>query len=227
MPPAKEHIQHFHRLRMAAAMVAQLIVGIVIAYMTPFLDKEPYHTSILSGHAWVQELVNGHPNRIKNELGMRKNVFRALVQELEACGLRDSKYILLDEQVAIFLYTCVTGLSSRHVAERFQHSHTTIQKYVCSARYLLWPHTCHKIFQESPACIVFSPILQQIHISSAGGRTYTKGNIGESQTLPILFGCAWSHGWYPHCMLSIYRRTSTVTESQRWHQPKLPCLLFL
>jgi hypothetical protein len=96
MPPAKEHIQHFHRLRMAAAMVAQLIVGIVIAYMTPFLDKEPYHTSILSGHAWVLELVNGHPNWIKNELGMRKNVFRALVQELEACGLHDSKYILLN-----------------------------------------------------------------------------------------------------------------------------------
>jgi hypothetical protein len=83
---------------MAAAMVAQLIVSIVIAYMTPFLDKEPYHTSILSGHTWVQEFVNGlgHSNQIKNELGMRKNVFHALVQELEACGLHDSKYILLN-----------------------------------------------------------------------------------------------------------------------------------
>jgi len=130
MPPAREHIHQFYLLRMAAAMVAQLIVGTVIAYMTPFLDKEPYHTSILSGHGWVQELLNGHPDRIKNELGMRKNVFCALVQELQACGLRDSKYIQLDEQVAIFLYTCVTGLSSRHVAERFQHSHMTIQKYV-------------------------------------------------------------------------------------------------
>lgn len=113
MPPAKEQIHRFYLLRMAAAMVVQLIVGILIAYMTPFLDKEPYHTSILSGHTWVQELVNGHPDRIKNELGMRKDVFRALVQELRACGLRDSKYITLDEQVAVFFYTCVTGLSSR------------------------------------------------------------------------------------------------------------------
>jgi hypothetical protein len=105
MPPptVKEHIQRFYLLRMAAAMVAQLIVSIVIAYMTPFLDKEPYHTSILSGHAWVQELLNGHPDRIKNELGMRKNVFCALIQELQACRLQDSKYILLDEQVAIFV----------------------------------------------------------------------------------------------------------------------------
>lgn len=136
MPTAKEHIQRFYLLRMAAAMVAQLIVGTVIAYMTPFLDKEPYHTSILSGHAWVQELLNGHPDRIKNELGMRKNVFCALVRELQACGLQDSKYILLDEQVAIFLYTCVTGLSSRHVGERFQHSHSTMQKYVHPMRNL-------------------------------------------------------------------------------------------
>ena len=34
---------------MAAAMVAQLIVGIVIAYMTPFLDKELLRYTI-SGH---------------------------------------------------------------------------------------------------------------------------------------------------------------------------------
>ncbi|KAG2074033.1 hypothetical protein BDR04DRAFT_966978, partial [Suillus decipiens] len=50
--------------------VVMVIIGILITYMTPFLNKEPYHTSILSGHAWVQELVNGHPDQIKNELGM-------------------------------------------------------------------------------------------------------------------------------------------------------------
>ncbi|KIK71790.1 hypothetical protein PAXRUDRAFT_676657, partial [Paxillus rubicundulus Ve08.2h10] len=34
-----------------------------------------------------------------------------------------------EEQLGIFLYTCVTGLSSRHVGERFQHSPDTITKY--------------------------------------------------------------------------------------------------
>ena len=119
MPPAKEQIHWFYLLQMAAAMVAQLIVSIIVAYITPFLNKEPYHTSILSRYAWVQELVNGHPDQIKNKLEMRKDVFRTLVGELQACGLCDSKYITLDEQVAIFFYTCVTELLSHHVAECF------------------------------------------------------------------------------------------------------------
>jgi len=57
------------------------------------------------------------------------HVFLALVHELWAvCGLRDSCYVGLNEQVAIFLYMCVTGLSIRHVGERFQHSNETISK---------------------------------------------------------------------------------------------------
>ncbi|KAF9231496.1 hypothetical protein BU15DRAFT_56046 [Melanogaster broomeanus] len=30
----------------------------------------PYHTSILSGQQWVSELLDGHPGRIRCELGM-------------------------------------------------------------------------------------------------------------------------------------------------------------
>ncbi|KAF9017195.1 hypothetical protein BDP27DRAFT_1169519, partial [Rhodocollybia butyracea] len=33
------------------------------------------------------------------------------------------------ESLAIFLYTCVTGLSVDHVAERFQHSKSTIAEH--------------------------------------------------------------------------------------------------
>ncbi|KIK22780.1 hypothetical protein PISMIDRAFT_48951, partial [Pisolithus microcarpus 441] len=40
-----------------------------------------------------------------------------------------SKHITLEEQVSIFLYTCVTGLLTRHVSERFQQSNGTISKY--------------------------------------------------------------------------------------------------
>ncbi|KIJ09149.1 hypothetical protein PAXINDRAFT_33619, partial [Paxillus involutus ATCC 200175] len=35
----------------------------------------------------------------------------------------------VEEQLAIFLYMCVTGLSSHHVAERFQCSPDTVMKY--------------------------------------------------------------------------------------------------
>jgi hypothetical protein len=34
----------------------------------------PYHTSALSGEDWVQELIHGHPNRIKTELRMHLHV---------------------------------------------------------------------------------------------------------------------------------------------------------
>jgi hypothetical protein len=37
---------------------------------------------------------------------------------------------MLEEQLAIFLYACVTGLSVRHLGEHFQRSNDTISKYV-------------------------------------------------------------------------------------------------
>ncbi|KAH7917968.1 hypothetical protein BV22DRAFT_976376, partial [Leucogyrophana mollusca] len=45
-------------------------------------------------------------------------------------GYTDSRNgVTLEEQLAIFLYACVTGLSSRHLGERFQRSPDTITKY--------------------------------------------------------------------------------------------------
>ena len=92
--------------------------------------RQPYHTSILSGQAWVQELLHGHPRRIRTELGVREHVFRQLIFTLHHMGHGDSKYVTLEEQLAIFLYTCVTGLTSEHVGERFQRSGETISRYV-------------------------------------------------------------------------------------------------
>jgi hypothetical protein len=90
--------------------------------------KEPYYTSILSGYAWVQELLHGHPERICTELGVHKEVFHALITELKSMDHGDSKYVTLEEQLAIFLYISVTGLSIRHVGEKFQQANGTIFK---------------------------------------------------------------------------------------------------
>ena len=79
--------------------------------------KEPYHTSILSGYAWVQELLHGHPEHIHTELGVHKEVFLALVEELQSMGHEDTKNVTLQEQLEIFLYISVTGLSIRHAGE--------------------------------------------------------------------------------------------------------------
>lgn len=99
-----------------------------IGFIKRFYVKEPVNTSVLTGHAWVQELLNGHRNRIHSELGVRKHVFRLLVDELRGMGYIDSRHVTLEEQLAIFLWTCCTGVLIRHVGERFQHALPTISK---------------------------------------------------------------------------------------------------
>ncbi|KLO06039.1 hypothetical protein SCHPADRAFT_804797, partial [Schizopora paradoxa] len=77
----------------------------VAIYANPLYSKQDYHTSALSGEAWVEELVHGHPDRIRHEFGVRMHVFLLLVEELRTySGLDDSKHVTLREQVAIFLY---------------------------------------------------------------------------------------------------------------------------
>jgi hypothetical protein len=113
----------------ACGFVVHTVGYAALLYATPIYWKQEYHTSALTGEAWVQELIHGHPDRIKNELGMRLHVFMALLAELSlTCGLTASRHVSLEEQLAIFLYTCVTGLSLRHVGERFQRSNETISK---------------------------------------------------------------------------------------------------
>ncbi|KAJ7735745.1 hypothetical protein B0H16DRAFT_1326991 [Mycena metata] len=51
----------------------------VMLYASPLYWKQKYHTSALSGQAWVDELILGHPDRIHCELGMRLHVFIALL----------------------------------------------------------------------------------------------------------------------------------------------------
>ena len=60
---------------------------------------------------WVQELLNGHPKHIQCELGVTKDDFRQLIHELQTMGHTRSRYVSLEEQPAIFLYTSVTSLT--------------------------------------------------------------------------------------------------------------------
>lgn len=98
----------------------------------PHKTHIPYHTLVLSGHQWVKELLNGHPDRIHCELGMYTDAFLILLEELREMGHHDSKHVTLEEQVAIALYMSVTGLTVRHVGECFQHSSDTITRWVLS-----------------------------------------------------------------------------------------------
>ncbi len=47
-------------------------------YYQSNFDKIPQHTSELSGKEWMEELLNGHELRIKNNLGISQEGFRVL-----------------------------------------------------------------------------------------------------------------------------------------------------
>jgi hypothetical protein len=121
-PSIRQSIVHI------VGVLLTIIIPKVIQVICALYVKQPYHTSILSGEGWVQELLNGHPKRIQCELGVTKDVFTQLVHELQTMGHTKSRYVSLEEQLAIFLYTSVTGLTVRHVGERFQRSNATISK---------------------------------------------------------------------------------------------------
>ena len=91
-----------------------MIIAVLHAMIITPADPKPYHTSILSGEMWVQELLDGHPDCILCELGVQKEVFEVLIHTLHAIGTTDSKHVSLEEQLAIFLYI--------HVCDRAYHS---------------------------------------------------------------------------------------------------------
>ncbi|KAF8844724.1 hypothetical protein BDN67DRAFT_894439, partial [Paxillus ammoniavirescens] len=65
----------------------------------------PYHTSILSGEAWVYELILGHPDRIQHSLGVNLDVFDAVLCILHCNGISQSRNgVSIEEQLTIFLY---------------------------------------------------------------------------------------------------------------------------
>ena len=116
-----------HRLLIEILKLIQILLISLLDIIRSGVRKDPIpsHTSVLSGYHWLLELLTGHPERI---LGVHKEVFLQLVYELRTMGHSDSKSVMLEEQVAIFLYTCVTGLTIRHVGERFQCLNNTISR---------------------------------------------------------------------------------------------------
>lgn len=126
-PPAAGRRQNHMRILRHIALLVSVLLTATHSLLQDSVP-EAYHTSALSGEEWVMELIVGHPDRMRCELGMHADVFHALIAELRVLGYASSRHVSLEEQLAIFLYTCVTGLTIRHVGERFQRSNDTISK---------------------------------------------------------------------------------------------------
>ena len=116
------------RLRHYIALFVAIMLTGTSTLLLSLTERNPYHTSILTGQGWVMELLAGHPERIRCELGVHRHVFVELIRELRQLGHDRSKYVSLEEQLAIFLYISVTGMTVRHAGERFQRSNETISR---------------------------------------------------------------------------------------------------
>lgn len=124
-----EHYEHLKKVKFIAAFtIANIVATATLIYTDPLYNKTLYHTSALTGANWALKLLNGHPKCIFNELGVHKHVFHALIDELKLAGYKLSKHVYLEEQFAIFLYTCITGILLHHICEHFQCSSNTISK---------------------------------------------------------------------------------------------------
>ena len=126
---------HDHVCQRQCALVATVVITSIASIMEAIhaterlLNPEPYHTSQLSGRRWVEELKDGHPNRMTDNIGVRPAVFSKLKQELVLKGgLLPSRWIDTSEMLAIFLYQVVTNSAIQKTAERFQRSNKTISK---------------------------------------------------------------------------------------------------
>ena len=84
--------------------------------------KQPCRNSTLTGHDYVLEILNGNIFWCYEQLRMDKHVFLSLYNVLkEKRVLKNSRYITVEEQVAMLLY--VISHNERHhvVGERYQH----------------------------------------------------------------------------------------------------------
>ena len=111
-------------------IVARCLIVIATLCMVMMIpaNPEPYHTLILSGQMSVDELLEGHPDHIYCKLSVQKEIFLELVCTLHNFGITGSKHISLKEQLSIFLYMSMTGLTICHTGKCFQCSNDTISK---------------------------------------------------------------------------------------------------
>ncbi|KAL5578857.1 hypothetical protein UlMin_011299 [Ulmus minor] len=91
------------------------------------IERLPMHTSIRTGHEYMLELLNQHPDRMFNKIRMYRPCFEMLIQVLrQQTALQNSRYLTLEEQVMIFVYVISQKATNRMAMEDWQHSGSTI-----------------------------------------------------------------------------------------------------
>ena len=109
--------------------ITDIVPLIALRAVQEAVSKVPRNTG-LSSSDYLRELLNcGNEKRIYSVLRIRKDTFNQLCLWLcRNASLKDSRHILIKEQVAIFLWIINFSASIPSTAERFQHSQETISQ---------------------------------------------------------------------------------------------------
>ena len=189
-------VQHIRQITMTFITVISMLLALLNTNI-----PEPYHMSILSGQGWVNELLEGHPECICCELGVSQEVFLQLITSLHGFGFGDLKYVQLEEQLAIFLYMSITGLTIWHTGECFQYSNKTIFKYFC---WIL------RIFSSEPFNTAY------VHQPSWHGCPTIMTDSPQPQNVVILWACSRCSRWYSYLMFTSIVQPITRSQSVEW-----------
>lgn len=126
MPSDSNIMQQIKQMRLNMLILA----ATTIWYAERYLDKKPCRDSALPGHDYVQELLEGHPERFRQVCRMERGVFMKLCEVLcERNLLQGTRATTVEEQLIIFLFTLGHNAVNRQVQERFQHSGETISRH--------------------------------------------------------------------------------------------------
>ncbi|KAL5567609.1 hypothetical protein UlMin_024184 [Ulmus minor] len=110
------------------------------------IQRMPMHTSIRTGHQYMLELINDHPDRLFNKIRMYRPCFEMLIQVLrQQTALQNSRFLTLEEQVMIFIYVISQKATNRMAMEDWQHSGSTIS--------IVFTRICKAIASLSPIFI--------------------------------------------------------------------------
>ena len=83
-----EVVTRHRRLLLLLSLVLVQISQLCLFIFSRRAPPMAQHTSILTGQAWVLELITGHPNRIKINFGVSLETFLALIHALNESGFK-------------------------------------------------------------------------------------------------------------------------------------------
>jgi hypothetical protein len=155
MAPPIRLIQERYKKRKRKVLLYTFLLGATAAsiYWHNNFNKNIQHDSKLTGKQWMDELLEGHEARIRDNLGVSREGFLHLEKVLkEESTLQATKYMGTKEQLGLFLYAVTTDLSMRKLVERFQRSTETIQRtYHKVMRSFLYKDFYDSNIQTNPA----------------------------------------------------------------------------